>query len=394
MAAVNVRSRAATVRRLERASGGLATAAVQRMEGYGWFTRMSADDRAWVGLVAQAGIAAFVTWYRRPDDGHTITADVFGSAPPELVRAVSLHQTVELVRATIDVVEERVDDLAAPGDLADLREGILRYSREIAFAAAAVYARAAEQRGAWDARLEALTMEALLRGDEGDEVTARVSALGWTTTRGVVVVVGAAPSDEAEAAGDALRQAARARRLDALAGVHGDLLVAVLGGGHDPIVDAASVSAHFGPGPVVVGPAVPDLGQAARSADEAQRAYRVAAMWPQAPRPVSSDSLLPERALHGEPDARARLVAETHGVLAAHDPALLDTVETFLERAGSIESAARALFVHPNTVRYRLRKVTDLTGRAATEPRDAFALRLGLTLGRLPGAEAAAGQPL
>jgi DNA-binding PucR family transcriptional regulator len=81
-------------------------------------------------------------------------------------------------------------------------------------------------------------------------------------------------------------------------------------------------------------------------------------------------------------------------VLAAHDPALLDTVETFLERAGSIESAARALFVHPNTVRYRLRKVTDLTGRAATEPRDAFALRLGLTLGRLPGAEAAAGQPL
>ncbi len=391
---MTARARAATVLRLEQASGSLATAAVQRMEGYGWFTRMSADDRAWVGLVAQAGIAAFVAWYRRPDDGHTITADVFGTAPPELVRAVSLHQTVELVRTTIDVVEERVDELAAPDDVAELREGILRYSREIAFAAAAVYARAAEQRGAWDARLEALTMEALLRGDEGDEITARVAALGWTSTRGVAVLVGAAPTDEAEAAGDALRQAARARRLDALVGVHGDLLVAVLGGSSDLLVDAAAVSGHFGPGPVVVGPPVADLGQAARSADEAQRAYRVAPMWPQAPRPVASDTLLPERALFGEAAARVRLVAETHGALVAHDPALLDTVETFLERAGSIESAARALFVHPNTVRYRLRKVTDLTGRAPSEPRDAFALRLGLTLGRLPPPEVGLGHVL
>ena len=45
------------------------------------------------------------------------------------------------------------------------------------------------------------------------------------------------------------------------------------------------------------------------------------------------------------------------------------------------------LFVHPNTVRYRLRRVADVTGVVPTEPRGAFALRLALALGRLEGAE-------
>jgi DNA-binding PucR family transcriptional regulator len=41
------------------------------------------------------------------------------------------------------------------------------------------------------------------------------------------------------------------------------------------------------------------------------------------------------------------------------------------------------LFVHPNTVRYRLRRVTEITGFSPTDPRHALALRLGLALGRL-----------
>ena len=53
-----------------------------------------------------------------------------------------------------------------------LREAILVYSREIAFSAAEVYARAAEARGAWDARLEALIVDALLRDDLDDSVLA------------------------------------------------------------------------------------------------------------------------------------------------------------------------------------------------------------------------------
>ncbi|MGZ4638264.1 MAG: helix-turn-helix domain-containing protein, partial [Actinomycetes bacterium] len=63
--------------------------------------------------------------------------------------------------------------------------------------------------------------------------------------------------------------------------------------------------------------------------------------------------------------------------------ALVETVSAFLEQAASLEAAARLLFVHPNTVRYRLRRVGEITGYAPTDPRQAFALRLALALGRL-----------
>jgi DNA-binding PucR family transcriptional regulator len=55
-----------------------------------------------------------------------------------------------------------------------------------------------------------------------------------------------------------------------------------------------------------------------------------------------------------------------------------------------LESAARALYIHPNTVRYRLRRVGEVTGFSPLLPRDAFALRVALAVGRLdPSAPAA-----
>src|SRR5829696_2147306 len=105
------------VRRLEGSMDTLATAAVARMdEVLPWYRAMPAEDRSWVNLVAQAGIAAFVEWFRDPRADRAVSADVFGTAPRELARAVSLQQTVELVRITIGVVEESIDSLAEPGE--------------------------------------------------------------------------------------------------------------------------------------------------------------------------------------------------------------------------------------------------------------------------------------
>ena len=65
-------------------------------------------------------------------------------------------------------------------------------------------------------------------------------------------------------------------------------------------------------------------------------------------------------------------------------------VDAFFAAGGVLESTARALFVHPNTVRYRLRRIGEVTGFAPLVPRDAFALRIALTIGRLdPSAIAA-----
>ncbi len=65
--------------------------------------------------------------------------------------------------------------------------------------------------------------------------------------------------------------------------------------------------------------------------------------------------------------------------LDAEDRAgLLGTVEAWLEAGGSATAAGQALFCHPNTVRYRLRRVEELTGRSVDVPRAAAELAVAL----------------
>ena len=373
-----------TARELDRATGDLARAAIARMdETLPWYRAMPAEQRSWVGLVAQAGIAAFVEWFRHPDQRRAITGEIFGTAPRELARTVSLQQTVEMVRITIGVVEEAAETIAAPAHSSDLREAVLVYAREVAFAAAQVYAQAAEARGAWDARLEAMVVDALMRGEADEALRSRAAALGWGSPDSVTVVIGSPPDDEPEAIVDGVRRAARHASLDVLVAVQGDRLVAVLGGAPDPLRASRALLAQFGPGPIVIGPPVPDLMSAAHSAQAAVAGLVASKAWPAAPRPVLASDLLPERAIDGDAAARRQLIDDVYLPLVAAGGGLLETVTAYLAQAGSLEATARTLYVHPNTVRYRLRRAADITGLAATDPRDGFALHIALVLGRL-----------
>jgi DNA-binding PucR family transcriptional regulator len=377
------RVHAETVQRIDRAMGTLSTAAIAAMdERLPWFRKMSAENRSWLGLVAQAGIAAFADWIKHPERTRPAATEVFGTAPRELARAVSLQHAVEMVRVIIDVVEDQVDALAAPGAEAELHEAVLVYSREIAFSAAQVYARTAEARGAWDARLEALVVDSLVRGEGADSLNSWASALNWSSSP-VSVVAGEVDGDDAEPVIDELRAAARRARFDLIAGVQGGRLIVVLGGTEDPMAAAEKLSGLFGTGPLVVGPTVRDLQSASASARAALAGLRAASAWPEAPRPASADELLPERALDGDADAVQALVAQVYQPLLAGGSALLDTLTAYLEQGSSLEATARMLFVHPNTVRYRLKRVTELTGYTPSEGRDGFTLWTAIILGRL-----------
>lgn len=368
---------------LTRATGELTTAATKRMEEtLPWFRDLGAEERSWVSLVAQAGITAFIDWFDSPGEAPALTADVFGAAPRELARVISLEQTVDLVRTTVGVVESAIDRLATEADQPQLRLAVLRYSREIAFSAAEVYARAAEARGAWDARLEALVVDALLRDEVDESVLGRVAALGWSTQGPMIVVTGAAPLGNPETALDVLRRAADHHGLALLTGIHGTTLLAVVGQGGDAMKAARLLTPHFGPGPVVVGDPVSSLAQVPRATRSALAGLKAAWGWADAPRPVAASDLLPERALAADAEAVETLVATVHRALLA-DAALYDTASTFLERTPSLEATARSLFIHPNTVRYRLRRIADITGYSPTDARGAFTLRVGLVLGRL-----------
>ena len=138
-------------------------------------------------MIVQAGIRGFVDWYRDPGEdtaGATaLASSVFGAAPRALAGVINLQQTVDLVRLSIEVVESNIDEILDPVDAPEVHAAVLRYAREVAFATAEVYARAAEVRGAWDARLEALVVDAVLRSDTDEAVLSRASALGWSAAR-------------------------------------------------------------------------------------------------------------------------------------------------------------------------------------------------------------------
>ncbi|CRK55639.1 Regulator of polyketide synthase expression [Alloactinosynnema sp. L-07] len=378
---------AETLDAVERASGKLASAAVAAMDSqFAWFGRMPADQRASVLLVAQNGVAGFTAWLRDPKEALRLTTDTFRGAPRDLSRWISLRQTVEMVRVSLQIFEELVPDLAKDDtERAVLSEAVLRYGREVAFASAMSYASAAEARGAWDARLEALVVDGIVRGDAEESLLSRAAALGWDPAAEATVLVGNPPSDDPPAVVYEVRsRAARASR-PVLLGVQGSRLVVVLSG---PTEDAdrevmAKMAEAFGAGPVVAGPTVTTLAEAHRSSSDALSGLRAVVAWPEAPRPVRSTDLLPERALAGDPEAEWQLIDRVARPLEEAGGSLQETVEAYLATGGVLETCARQLFVHPNTVRYRLRKATELTGRNAADPRDALVLRVALAVGRL-----------
>ena len=390
--ATRPKTKAETLAWLRTIAGELSTQTLKRLEDtLPWYGDMPPSRRSAVGLVAQAGISSFISWFDDPRSTPWIAADVFGAAPRELLRSVSLQQTLQLIRVTVEVVEEREKD----GSEA-LREAILLYSREIAFAAADVYARAAEARGLWDARLEALVVDSILSGEYDDELPSRIAALGWHGHGEVAVLVGTAPKlfDV-----DQVRRAARHMHADVLIGVQGNRLVVVIGRadprgaegddavGTAPVLSfmeiATQLEPHFGTGHLVLGHEVANLVDAGKSAKAALAGFAVARSWRHAPRPVHADDLLPERALAGDPLARATLVHRIYRPLQAHSTELLTTLWSYLDNGRSLEATARELFVHPNTVRYRLKRVSDVIGWDATGAREALILQSALIIGSM-----------
>ncbi|MCJ1682617.1 MULTISPECIES: CdaR family transcriptional regulator [unclassified Rathayibacter] len=370
-------------------SGELSTQTIKKLEDtLPWYGSMPPGRRSAVGMVAQAGITSFISWFDDPSATPWIAADVFGAAPRELLRSVSLTQTLQLIKVTVEVVEERITNRGE-----DLREAILLYSREIAFAAADVYARAAEARGLWDARLEALVVDSILTGEADDELPSRIAALGWHGHGEVAVLVGTAPKMLDV---DQLRRTARHMSADVLIGVQGSRLVLVIGRA-EPSENATeetgppvafleianALEPGFGSGHLVLGHEVPTLVEASRSARAALAGFAVARSWRNAPRPVNADDLLPERALAGDPLARHSLITQIYKPLQKHSTELLTTLWAYLDNGRSLEATARELFVHPNTVRYRLKRVAEVIGWDATGAREALILQSALILGSM-----------
>ena len=374
------------LRRVKQYSGRLATEAVHVMgDRLPFFGDLEASQRASVQLVVQAALVNFAEWMRNPLGDVGYTAEAFALVPQELTRRIALRQTVDMVRVTMEHFEEVVPLLARNDEqMTALTVGILRYSRNLAFAAASGYADAAEARGAWDTRMEANVVDAVVRGDVGPELQSQAAALNWEATAPATVLVGFPQPGRADFASEDVHEIVNRNGRAALSDVHGTWLVAIVSGVLSPtdrfLTELLEV---FADGPVVIGPVAASLSAAHYSATEAIAGMNAVAGWSGAPRPVAARELLPERALLGDSLAIAALDSDVMRPLAEAGPALAETLDAYLDSGGAIEACARKLFVHPNTVRYRLRRIADFTGRDPTVPRDAYVLRVATTVGRL-----------
>ena len=316
---------------LQSIAGELATATLSRLdETLPWYRSMPPARRAAIGSVAQNGITSFIQWYQDPSSQPWVAADVFGNAPRELLRSISLQETLQLIRVVVEMVEARV-----VSEHPDLTDSVLRYSRDIAFSAADVYAKAAEARGLWDARLEALVVDSIISGETSQEISSRVAALGWRSDGQVAVLLGIAnPSPDP----DNMRKVARKAGSDLLLGIQGRRQVAVIGlmaSSDKPDLAIQSIASQlegfFGAGPLILGKTVATVSDAPRSAKSALAAHSVAVSVGADSRPLAADELLPERALAGDALARQTLIETYYLPLAKTSPELLSTLRAYLE---------------------------------------------------------------
>jgi PucR C-terminal helix-turn-helix domain len=148
-----------------------------------------------------------------------------------------------------------------------------------------------------------------------------------------------------------------------------------------------------GGGSAVIGPVRPWL-EASGSYQRAIRAWRLGlagapgAATGSAPgslgRIIDTEEVLPELLVAADPAALADLRARALAPLADLRPAvaerLTETLRAWLLHRGRRDEVAAALFVHPQTVRYRMGQLRELFGDTLDDPRVTLELTLALTL--------------
>ena len=353
-----------------------------------WYRTLPEVPRRQIEKVARLGVTMFVDSVESPGTA-VAPSQIFSVAPAALTGTITLEQTLALVRTVLDVVVEEAPQ-AVPGDVQDrVTILVLTFGRDVGFAAAEVYARAAEARGAWDARLESVAVDAMLEGSPEDSAT-RAGSAGWSGSGPVVAIAARAVLDAL--ATSRLRHDCRQAAPDCLVSVRGESVIIILGGvtaqtaGQTPeqsLDRVASRVAERLDGPTVIGPVVPGVAQAGRSLRSAIAGLHALPGWAQAPNPVHADDLLPERLLDGDALAVEQISALVGAPLHAMGEPFEETVATYLALGGSLEATARALFVHANTVRYRLGRVAEQVGWDATDARDGLMLHMAIIVGRL-----------
>jgi GAF domain-containing protein len=208
--------------------------------------------------------------------------------------------------------------------------------------------------------------EQLARGEALAGLEGRAAKLGCDLDQRYVVLAASPPSDELERAlAGAAPRSLFDRRDDSMRA-----LLRVPAEGHDRLLAAVRGIQDTLPAPASVGLSNVCKGAASFAAgfEEARHALLGSTLLQGTPAVTAYEELGPYKYLLRMPlDAGVRdSHREAVGRIAEYDrqrsTALLQTLEEFLRRRGSISATAEALYVHPNTLRQRLRRIGEISG--------------------------------
>ncbi|KRA28121.1 MULTISPECIES: PucR family transcriptional regulator [unclassified Nocardioides] len=103
-------------------------------------------------------------------------------------------------------------------------------------------------------------------------------------------------------------------------------------------------------------------------------------------------------AASGSPEMLQRVARTVFARLDEQRPTdrdlLIETLGAWLDAGGSTAQTAEALFLHPNTVRQRLRRLEEYTGRSISDPRQVAELCLALEVRRRWAVDPNVNQPM
>jgi hypothetical protein len=257
--------------------------------------------------------------------------------------------------------------------LSRFAELVFAYIDELSASSAAGHTDELESTGRVRQRSLDRLARALVTGAPADAVVAAADRAGWEPPTALSAVL--LPESQASQAVTALDPRTLQPSED-VPGVPDGLALLLVPSTGVPAARAGLIAALRGT-TAVVGPTVPWL-EAARSHARALRAVSldVGGL-------VDTDAHLATLLLTADPETRADLRGRVLAPLADQRPStadkLAETLRAWVLHQGRRDAVAEELFVHPQTVRYRVGQLRDLYGDRLEDPQ--FVLEVTLALG-------------
>lgn len=279
-----------------------------------------------------------------------------------------------------DLSRTAVDAGVEAEQLSRFAELVFAYIDELSASSAAGHTDELESTGRVRQRNLDRLARALVTGAAADAVVAAAERAGWAPPAALSAVL--LPEAQAPHAATALDPRTLQPTED-VPGVPEGLALLLAPSTGSPSARAALVRALRGT-TAVVGPTVPWL-EAARSHARAARAVALHAegvLTGDDGAVVDTDAHLGALLLSADPDTRADLRARVLAPLADQRPStaekLADTLRAWVLHQGRRDAVAEELFVHPQTVRYRVGQLRELYGDRLEDPQ--FVLEVTLAL--------------